>query len=800
MKHARLFSLRLPMAALLLTALCARVFAQETLVIGQVLNASDGFPISNVSVYFKNTTIGMLTNEEGYYLLRTSGNQTSVVFSSVGFKTKEIKIKPGQTVGMDVKLVESTRLLDEIVVFPGINPALMLMKKIRLLRNANDATKHTGYSATEKEQSAVVYEKEVRLKKTESNLDQDFTLHPDTSRFYPLLLNQREYSFENNLRKQTADTTYNTPPQFKNVMMQLLGGIDFRLNFYDNTLRIFDKNLISPLSNIGGSFYNYYLTDSIAESDGKKYEIKFHSKNKKNLAFDGRMLIDSATLALVEIDAKLPAQANLNYVRQLHVSGKFIRTNSTQRWLPATTQLAMNLDFRFAPDSIQVSPEIQIRQNRFFTYNNTVSETQPDTSLYKGNTIEELDKKMAEFDNMPGIRTAKWLADVIFTGNIPIGIFDIGRIEEVMRVSDLEGLRLTLPLHTNERLWKNASIGGHVGYGLKNETLKYSAFAQFRTRSATRNIIGIRYTNDYRRIDYEYNNFIYRENPLRTGDEDITRNIFAFRSNNNLNERKELELSLNTDLNNNIESGLYLRRNILFPAAALPLYTNGNSVASLEQYSATLSARFSFGQRKYNDHLQRLYVSSHLPVIYAIAEGGRYKITGKQGNYMKLSGVINQAVAFDLGTWNYLIEAGCVIGTVPYPLLEIPAGSETNGYSFYRFNAMKRMEYAADKYIHLHNEWNFNGLLLNHIPFVNRFNLREIASFKFAYGSCSDKHSRIIDFPSTTSGMNKPYMEAGIGISNIFHVLSVQSVWRLTSSNLPDPDRWSIRSRISFVF
>jgi len=800
MRQARTYFYRLRMTILLLMAVGTTAFAQETLIIGQVLNASDGFPIPNVSVYFKNTNIGMLTNEEGYYLLRNSGNETTVVFSLVGYKTKELKIKPGQTLGMDVRLDESNRLLDEILVYPGINPALLLMKKIRLLRNANDVTKHTGYSATEKEQSAVVYEKNARMKKAENTLNSSFVLHLDTSRFYPLLLNQREYSIGNKIRQQIADTTYNTPPQFKNVMMQLLGGIDFRVNFYDNTVRIFDKSLISPLSNIGGSFYNYYLTDSVSGSNGKLYEIKFHSKNKKDLAFDGRMLIDSATLALVEINAKLPVQANLNYVKKLQISGKFIRINSAKEWYPATAQLSMDLDFRFAPDSLQVSPEIQIRQNRFFTYNSSISKTQTDTALYKGNTIEELDKKMAAIDNMPGIRTAKWLADVIFTGNIPVGIFDIGKIEEVMRVSDLEGFRLTLPLHTNERLWKNASIGGHIGYGFKNEALKYSAFAQFKIPSGNRKLIGIRYTDDYRRVDYEYNNFIYRENPLRTGDEDITRNIFAFRSNNNLNERKELELSLNTDLNNNVESGLFLRKNIFYPATMSPFFSNGKSFASLQQYSATLSARFSFGQRKYNDHLQRLYVGNHLPVIYAIAEGGRYKITGKQGNYLKLSGTINQLLAFDLGTWNYLIEAGCVIGSVPYPLLEMPAGSETNGYSFYRFNAMKRMEYAADKYINIHNEWNFNGLLLNHVPLINRFNLREIASFKLAYGSCSNKHSQIIDFPASTSGMNKPYMEVGIGISNIFHILSVQSVWRLTSSQLPDPDRWSIRSRISFVF
>ena len=135
MRQARTYFYRLRMTILLLMAVGTTAFAQETLIIGQVLNASDGFPIPNVSVYFKNTNIGMLTNEEGYYLLRNSGNETTVVFSLVGYKTKELKIKPGQTLGMDVRLDESNRLLDEILVYPGINPALLLMnsKKVRFL-------------------------------------------------------------------------------------------------------------------------------------------------------------------------------------------------------------------------------------------------------------------------------------------------------------------------------------------------------------------------------------------------------------------------------------------------------------------------------------------------------------------------------------------------------------------------------------------------------------------------------------------------------------------------------------------
>ena len=97
--------------------------AQETLVVGQVLNIADKSPIENVNVYFKNTNIGVKTSDEGYFMVRTTGNETTVVFSCVGYVRKEIKVKSGQSVGMQVEMREENTMLQEVFVVPGANPA-----------------------------------------------------------------------------------------------------------------------------------------------------------------------------------------------------------------------------------------------------------------------------------------------------------------------------------------------------------------------------------------------------------------------------------------------------------------------------------------------------------------------------------------------------------------------------------------------------------------------------------------------------------------------------------------------------
>ena len=47
---------------------------------------------------------------------------------------------------------------------------------------------------------------------------------------------------------------------------------------------------------------------------------------------------------------------------------------------------------------------------------------------------------------------------------------------------------------------------------------------------------------------------------------------------------------------------------------------------------------------------------------------------------------------------------------------------------------------------------------------------------------------------------NMPYMEAGVGIENIFKILRIDYVWRLTYRDLPDIDRSGVRIALHFTF
>lgn len=774
--------------------------AQETVVVGQVLSATDKSPVPFANVFFKYTQKGVRCNEEGYFLLRNQGIETTLVFSSVGYKKQERRIKPGQSVGMEVVLEEDNTLLQDVLILPGTNPAIELMKKVRLLRSVNDLSRQDNYSAHSTEQNLVLLNKVGQRSVGKRIYDQLRTgnlSHSDSLLVLPLYMAESHYQILKSEKKQLSKNIYSSPEVGERLVAQLVGEMDVNINFYESVITVFGKSMISPLSNVGNAYYDYYLADSLRSTNGKQYEIHFRTKNTKNLAFDGSLWIDSATLALTRIEAELPKQANINFIHNLRISQNFGQLQSGL-WNRQSEEMALNMNYELLADSLHPKPELFVKRSAVYQSVDTVA-FQRHNFAKTSYSEESLNDKLRDLNNTPVLRTAKFVVTTALTGYIPFGKIDIGKIQQIMRVTDVEGFRMTLPFRTNERLWKNVSVGGYVGYGFKNELVKYSGFTQFKLPGRLRRIFSLNYTDDFRRIDYNYNDYMYRENPLSTGDEDIMSSILSLKSTFKLSERKEFSASFSNDWNSDFESSLYVRSNRIFASVALPMQSSTANYNSLLQQSVTLSSRLSFGEKTYEDNMQRIYIANTLPVLYSFVEFGKYKMGAVSGTYGKISGSIKQSVRLDIGTFNYIADAGVVFGNVPYPLLQFPPGCESGGYGFYQFNKMNFMEYAADRFLNIHTELILNGLILNQIPLVKHLNLREFFSFNTAYGSLNQGHQTVIDFPGFMNPLAKPYQELGVGVTNIFRVLTLQSVWRISGLHR-EVDGWGLRGCLTLNF
>ncbi|MBW8327341.1 MAG: TonB-dependent receptor, partial [Prolixibacteraceae bacterium] len=79
---------------------------------GKVVD-SDGLPLPGVTVFFKGTTGGTITNADGTFTLPTSEKSKILVFSFVGLETKEIAV--GDQSVVDVTMTENTVDIEEVV-------------------------------------------------------------------------------------------------------------------------------------------------------------------------------------------------------------------------------------------------------------------------------------------------------------------------------------------------------------------------------------------------------------------------------------------------------------------------------------------------------------------------------------------------------------------------------------------------------------------------------------------------------------------------------------------------------------
>lgn len=776
-----------------------QLYAQETLVVGHVRSKADKSPLSAVNIYFKGTNIGVQSDEEGFYVIRNKGTESKLVFSCVGYKSQEISVRPGEVAGVEVALREDVNLLQELFVLPGTNPALDLMRKVRDAKAKNDIYKLPLTIACE-EQNIVLISKNQATKKLFKQLSEGLLSANDTTRFLPLFIGDVKYHISPGVpREVISEQSIASPSNVKIILEKLTGNLQPELNFYNNSISLLGKSFVSPLSSTANTYYRFFLIDSISNEHEKQYYLRFKTKNNKNLAFNGELWIDSASCALTAINAELPLQANINYVQHLKISKKY-KKSENERWFPVEDKVRFDMNYQLLADSAHLSPEIYIETR-------ITSSPFNDTALvadknFAGSDFskEELELQLAEMNDLPMMKTAHWIADAIITGYMQLGKIDLGKVYQFARLTDVEGLRFNIPLRTNENLSKDFLFEGYWGYGARDRKHHYAFGASYKLPFSSKSVISVGYTDDYRRIDYDYNDYLLRENPLLSGDEDIANTLFAFRSSDKINHRKEFFTSLSFDWNKDVETNLSFRKNNYTGNDALPFRKNGIDLHSMSHDFVSLTTRFSRDERTYEDHLQRIYIQNLHPVFYLTLEGGRTKIADKENFYGKITGKVKQQFIFDFGQWNYSVDAGWIIGTVPYNLLSVPVGSEALLFKRYNYNLLDYMEYTFDKYVAMHHEWIFNGILFNRLPLIRQFNLRELVTFKCLYGGLDPVHASLMDFPSHTGTITTPYMEAGIGFTNIFRIFSLQSVWRLSDLNKPGVRTWGIITGIRFNF
>jgi hypothetical protein len=220
-----------------------------------------------------------------------------------------------------------------------------------------------------------------------------------------------------------------------------------------------------------------------------------------------------------------------------------------------------------------------------------------------------------------------------------------------------------------------------------------------------------------------------------------------------------------------------------------------------------LYTRFAYKEKFVYGEFERISLGTTYPTLEFQYDYGVPGLMGSQFEYHKIVGRISDKVRF--GPFGYArisSEAGRIIGNLPYPLLMMHQGNETFFYDEGSYNTMNFFEFVSDKWVSLWVSYHAEGLVLNKIPLMRRLKWREVASAKAVVGGYDMRNDAILsrdfdyDGKADIQTLTKPFVEAAIGVENIFKVLRVDFIWRLSYLDNPNIVRYGLRAKLQFDF
>ena len=237
----------------------------------------------------------------------------------------------------------------------------------------------------------------------------------------------------------------------------------------------------------------------------------------------------------------------------------------------------------------------------------------------------------------------------------------------------------------------------------------------------------------------------------------------------------------------------------------------------------TFTLTFQPGAKYVNTKQRRLTVNHNAPIYELTYTGGWYDLAGQHHSFHTTEASLYKR--FWLRSWGkaeVYLKGGAQWSRVPFPLLLMPAANLSYIKQRNTFELIDNMEFLNDRYAQLMLSWDLDGKLFNRIPLLKRLKWREYLACHMLWGTLTDRNNpllarnagdgRLFYFPgkfdkdgnyqylSRTMDPKKPYVEVVAGIHNIFKLVHVEYVHRLTYLDQPDTSRWGIRLRVMMSF
>jgi hypothetical protein len=797
-----------------------------------------GEPIAFANVIFKNSKEGVITDENGNFYFESKENYSTLVVSYVGFDKKEITLKPGLNTGLKIQLKSGTEL-KEVVIYTGKtskknNPALDILRKIweRRRKNGLKMFKQYEYDKYEKVEfdlntidSAFMNSKV--FKGMEFIFNQIDTSNISGKTYLPIFINETlsEVYGDNEAKKTKEITKANKNSGFGSGdgVNTFIKDLYAEFDIYDNYLKFFDKDFVSPLSRTGINVYNYVLNDSMFIDNKWCYNIVYYPRRKNELTFKGDFWVNDTTFAIKKINLEASKSANINWVKEIYIEQEYEVMNDSVFLLKRDymmsdfsfskkeeskgvygkrTTLAKNHKFDVKNDDKFYKEEVNFYDNAVFN--------KPD-EYWEENRFEALNKNEAGIYKMldtlkevPRFKRIYNLASILGSGyiEIPKWKMDYGPIFSTFGFNDVEGQRIRAGGRTyfgSNDTWR---IQGYTAYGFKDNQFKYGISGRWMVNPNKRIILSVGNRRDVEQMGVS----------LTTSNDVLGRSfassaLFASGVNNQLTSVNLTTLGFEIEPVKNFTFQTNFTYRTLKSASSefsLDYYTDLTQTvikSDVKQSEINLVAEYTPNRKTVGYGVDRMDVDFNYARFFVSYSNGIKGVLNSDFNYQKLQLYYRQpALIGGFGRLFTTFETGKIFGEVPLGLMGIIPGNQSWFVIENTYNLLNYYDFVADEYASLHFEHHFNGRLFSRVPLLRKLNLREIIGIKGVYGRVSDENRLLNASGLTYTAPEDVYWEYHAGVGNIFKVLRVDFAWRGSYLEMPDARKFAIRASFGFYF
>lgn len=814
-------------------AIPAISFSQVTKIMGTVTNKASGEPMPFVNIVFKGTNIGITTGFDGTFSIETSKPGDSLIASFVGFKRQTKVVSKGHFQYINYEMIEENFQLETVVIMAGENPAEILLRKINENKKNNDPDKYDAYQY-EAYNKIQIDANNITDKFKQRRIFKEFDFifdNVDTSTvngktYLPIFLSE-SISDVYSKRKPKAYIEIVKANKISGIenesVMQFLGDKFQHINIYDSYIGLFQKNFISPIAGFGLNFYKYYLVDSTFFGNKWCYKVMFKPRQKQTLTFTGSFWVHDTTFAIKEVDMKIMDDANINFINDLVIHKEFDLIDG-KYWLLTKDYIIGDLNIIENDKSDLVG----FFGSKTTTYRNFVINQPKDDDFYKApvsvvvneTANEQSDEYWAEhrhegltrdektiyymvdtLKQIPKFNTYIDIIEMITTGYFESGNFEFGPYGSTLSFNAVEGVRIRLGGRTSNNFSKKLMLFGHVAYGTLDNRWKYGGGFKYMLNKNPRRTFGAEFQYDLEQLGASQNAFredfflafLFRRNPA-----DKLSMVEGYK----LYYEHEWFSGFSNTINI-IHRNLYALDGNVFEVNKVD--NEGNTYLATESAITStevrLDTRLAYKERFLMGEFERVSLGAKYPILEIRYGYGIPTIIGGDNEYHRLQlGVSHWFNVLNLGWSKYNIEAGRIWGVVPFPLLKLHEGNETYFFDESSFNMMNYFEFVSDKYVSVFYTHHFDGYLFNRVPLFRKLKWREVVFAKGLVGGLDKKNREYSVFPNGMYTLDKPYFEAGAGVENIFKLLRVDAIWRLTQLDHPNISKFGIRFSLHFLF